>query len=57
MLQVGQIAGNTLNFKYACGHITTMVSKFPESQITKQNVSFVEGYIGRKGGHAKVPND
>ena len=56
-LQVGQISGNTVSFTGACGHITTMVSKFPESQITKQNVSFVEGYIGRKGGHAKVPND
>ena len=34
-----------------------MVSKFPESQITKLNVSFVEVYRCRKGVHAKVPNE
>ena len=55
-LQVGQIAGNTVSFTDACGHLVIMVSKLPESQITKRNVSFVEGYRGRKGGHAKVPN-
>ena len=56
-LQVGQIAGNTLSFTGACGHLATMVSKFPESQITKRNMSFVEGYCGRKVGHAKVTNN
>ena len=56
-LQVGQIDGNTISFTGACGHLATMVSKFPESQTTKRNVFFVEGYRGRKGGHAKVPND
>ena len=56
-LQVGQIAGNIVSFTSSCGHLSTMVSKFPESQITKRNASFVEGYRGRKGGHAKVPND
>ena len=56
-LQVGDIAGNTVSFTGPCGHLATMVIKFPESQITKQNVSFVEGYRGRKGGHTKVPND
>ena len=56
-LQVGQISGNTVSFTDSCGFLATMVSKFPESQIKKQNVSFVEGYCGRKWGHAKVPND
>ena len=56
-LQVGQITGNTVSFTSACGHLATMVIKFPGSQITKRNVLFVEGYRGRKGGHAKVPND
>ena len=56
-LQVGQIAGNTVSFTDACSHLATMVSKFPESHITKRNVSFVEGYRGRKGGHAKAPNN
>ena len=56
-LQVGQIAGNAVIFISACVHISTVVSKFPEFQITKRNVSFVEGYCGRKGGHAKVPNN
>ena len=56
-LQVGQIAGNIASFIGACGHLATTVSKFPEYQITKRNVSFVEGYRGRKGEHAKVPND
>ena len=41
----------------ACSHLATMVSKFPEYQIIKRNVSLVGGYRGRKGGHAKVPND
>ena len=41
-LQVGQIAGNTVSFTGACGHLDTMVSMFPESYITKRNVSFVE---------------
>ena len=56
-IQVGQISGNTVSFTGACGYLATMVSNFPESEITKRNVSFVEGYRGRKGGHAKVPND
>ena len=56
-LQVVQIAINTIGFTGACGHLVTMVSKFPESQITKLNVSLVEVYCGRKGGHEKVPND
>ena len=56
-LQVGQISGNTVSFTGACGHLATVVSKFSESQITKINVSFVEGYRGKKGGHAKVPTD
>ena len=56
-LQVGQISGNTVRFTGACIILAKMVSKFPESQITKQNVSFVEGYCVRKGGHAKVPNN
>ena len=56
-LQVGQIAGNTVSFTGACGHLATIVSKFPEYQITKLNVSFVKGYRGRKGGHTKVPHD
>ena len=56
-LQVGQIAGNTVSFTGVCGHLATMVSKFPESQITKRSLSFVEGYHDRKGGNAKVPND
>ena len=56
-LQVGQTDGNTAIFTGACNNLDTMVSKFPESQITKRNVSFVEGYRGRKGGHAKVPNE
>ena len=56
-LQVGHIAWNAVSFTDACGHLATMVSKFPESQITKRNVSFVEGYRGRKGGHAKVTNN
>ena len=56
-LQVGQISGNNVSFTGACGHLDTMVSKFPESQITKRNVSFVEGYSGKKGGHEKVTND
>ena len=56
-LQVGQISVNNVSFTGACGPLATMVSKFPESQITKRNVLFVEGYRGRKGGHAKVPND
>ena len=56
-LNVGHIARNTVSFTGACGHLATMVSKFPESHITKRNVSFVELYRGRKGGHAKVPND
>ena len=34
-LQVGEITRNTVSFTYACGHLATMVSKFPESQITK----------------------
>ena len=55
-LQVGEIAGNTVSFTGGCRHLATMVSKFPESQITKRNVLFVEGYRGRKGGHTKVPN-
>ena len=54
-LQVVQIPRNTISFIGACGNLSTVVSKFPESQITKRNVSFVEGYRGRKGGHAKVP--
>ena len=37
-LQVAQIAGNTVSFTDACGHLATMVIKFPESQITKLNV-------------------
>ena len=57
MLQVGQISGNTVSFTGACGHLATVVSKFPESQITKRNVLFVEGFHGIKGGHAKVPTD
>ena len=56
-LQVGEIAGNAVSFTVAYGHLAAMVSKFPESQITKQSVSFVEGYRGRKGGHTKVPHD
>ena len=56
-LQVVQIAGNTVSFTGACGHLATMVSKFPKYQITRQNLSFVEGYRGIKGGHAKVPNN
>ena len=28
-LQVGQIAGNTVSFTFSCGHLATMVSKFP----------------------------
>ena len=56
-LQVGQISGNNASFTFACGHLATMASKFPEYQITKQNVSFIEGYRGRKGGNAKVQND
>ena len=56
-LQVDQITGNTVRFTDACGHLAIMVSKFPDSQITKRNVSFVEGYIGRKGEHEKVSND
>ena len=56
-LQVSQISGNIASFTSACGHLATVVSKFPESQITKRNVSFVEGYFGRKGGHVKVPTD
>ena len=56
-LQVGHIAGNIVSFTGACGRLATMVSKFPEIQITKRNVSFVEGYRGRKVEHAKVPND
>ena len=56
-LQVGQIARNTVSFIGACGHLAIMVSKFPEFQITKRNVSFVKGFCGRKGGHAKLPND
>jgi len=28
-LQVGQISGNTVSFTGACGHLATMVSKFP----------------------------
>ena len=56
-LQVGQISWNTVSFTGANGKLATMVSKFPESQITKWNVSFVEGYCGRKGRHAKVPNN
>ena len=55
-LQVGQIAGNTVSFTGACDNLSTIVSKFPEYQIMKRNVFFVEGYRGRKGGHAKVPN-
>ena len=56
-LQVGDIAGNTARFTGACGHLDTMVSKFPESQKMKRNVLFVEGYCARKIGHTKVPND
>ena len=56
-LQVGQIAGNNASFTGACGDLATMVSKFPESQITKRNVSFFEGCRGRKGEHAKVRNN
>ena len=56
-LQVVQIAGYTVSFTGACGHLSMMVSKLPESQITKRNVSFVEGYRGRKGGHTKLPYD
>ena len=56
-LQVVQIAVNTVNFTSACFHMDVIVNKFPESQITKRNVSFVEGYYDRKGGHAKVPNN
>ena len=56
-LQIGQIAGNTVSFTDGCGHLATIVSKFPEYQITKRNVLFVEGYRGRKGGHKKVPHD
>ena len=33
-LQVDQISGNTVGFTGACGHLDTMVSKFPEYQIT-----------------------
>ena len=55
--QVGKMAGNTLSFIDACGHLATMVSKFPEYQTTKRNVQFVEVYRGIKGGHAKVPNN
>ena len=43
ILQVGEIAGNTVSFTGACGKLATMVSKFPESYIAKRNVSFVEG--------------
>ena len=56
-LQVGQISGNIVRFTGACSHLATMVTKFPEYQITKLNVSFVEEYSGRKGGHEKVPKD
>ena len=56
-LQVGHIALNTVSFTGACGHLATMVSKFLKAQITEKNVSFIERYRGRKGGHAKVPND
>ena len=56
-LEVVHIAGDTVSFTGACVHLATMVSKSPESQITKQNVSFVEVYLDRKGGYAKVPND
>ena len=56
-LQVVQISINTVSFTGSCGHLDIVVSKFPESQITKRNVSFVEGYRGRKGGHAKVQNN
>ena len=55
-IQVGEIAGNSVSFTGACGHLATMVIKFQEYQIMKRNVSFVEGYRGRKGGHTKVPN-
>ena len=40
-----------------CGHLDTVVTKFPESEITKLYVLFVEGYHGRKVGHEKVPTD
>ena len=56
-LQVGHITGDTVSFTGACGHLATMVIKFPESQITKRNVLSIEGYGGRKGGHTKVLND
>ena len=56
-LHVGQIAVNTVSFTGACGHLAKMVSKFPESQITKRNVPFVEGYCGKKWGHEKLPNN
>ena len=41
-LQVAQITGNTGSFTGAWGNLATMVSKLPEYQITKRNVSFVE---------------
>ena len=56
-LQVGKISVITVSFTGVCGHLATMVSKFPESQITKRNVSFVEGYHCRKGGNTEVPHD
>ena len=56
-LPIGQIDRNTVSFTGACGHLATMVSKFPESHRPKRNVLFVERYRGRKVGHAKVPHD
>ena len=47
-LQVGQISGNTVSFTGACNHLATMVSKFPESQITKKMCRLLKDIVEEK---------